>query len=839
MDNYDLSFSDSWSVENDVLSGEGVSHNFRDYTPEFTTHQIFQSRDDMVAWVRTVGKDNGIVIVIKKSASLIGASCQSAFLVVKEVETGVMWGVRVECGIHNHETAEYFDGHEYPSRLTPEEKEIVRDMADNTVPREILSVLKKKNPLNTTCAQSIYNLKYTDNIAELDGLNPTQFVLNQLIQKRYLHEYRTNSCTNEITDIVWVHPQSLDLFVNFPSVLVIDATYKTNEYRLPLLEVVGITSTMCTYSLMFAHLTNERIENLTWALSTLKKWMLGRGALLPSVFVTDRDLALLSAIEACFPSARHILCIWHINQCIIKHCRGILGPSFNDFNMSWHSLINSTTEASFNQKWNAMCDDYKQHPQLLQYLFNTWLMPYRDRFVAAWINTCMHLGSNSSQRAESAHARLKLYLGGTMSSLQQAFKKIDKMLKNQFGDIRRSFQRSINIPRHWQIHDELFQQVRTRISLEAMELIDVQLQCAEDASYLQFQLCDCTIKITHGLPCRHDLAYYRWYSMPIPIQSIHDHWTKLSMRAPIVNDDGERPDRTYEVVDRLRGMDQSTREHMIDRIIDMTDPSQSTVRGPAYNTAHRGRPTGREEQSGRRIPSFTEISTSSSRIESGRRGRGDGVRKTQANCDEFSVPSIRIDYIQHLPRAYQHYISHINDVRGDGHCGFRAIAAHIGYGEDRWAQVRRDLINEIEQNMDLYNALYPEIGWADYLIRSLNYFEDSAPDEYWMDAMSMGVVIASAYNLVLHTFDALPSSCFTHFPLRSPPVPAQERIEIAIARVGNNHFPTSTFRARLDATLGGCIVEYTRFRSDGTVLVGFGKLIFTCIQHSPVYANTP
>ncbi|XP_058223227.1 uncharacterized protein LOC131332936 [Rhododendron vialii] len=272
-----------------------------------------------------------------------------------------------------------------------------------------------------------------------------------------------------------------------------------------------------------------------------------------------------------------------------------------------------------------------------------------------------------------------------------------------------------------------------------MELINVQLQCAEDASYLQFQLCDCTIKITHGLPCRHDLAYYRWYFMPIPIQSIHDHWTKLSMRAPIVNDDGERSDRTYEVVDRLRGMDQSTRVHMIDRIIDMTDPSQSTVRGPAYNTAHR-------------------------------------------------VPSIRIDYIQHLPRAYQHYISHINDVRGDGHCGFRAIAAHIGYGEDRWAQVRRDLINEIEQNMDLYNALYPEIGWADYLIRSLNYFEDSAPDEYWMDAMSMGVVIASAYNLVLHTFNALPSGCFTHFPLRSPPVPAQERIEIAIARVGNNHF---------------------------------------------------
>ncbi|KAI8565765.1 hypothetical protein RHMOL_Rhmol03G0286900 [Rhododendron molle] len=657
MDGYNCLFSDSWSVENDVPSGEGVSHNFRDYTPEFTTNEIFQSRDDMIAWVRTIGRENGIVVVTKKSASLIGNKLPKCILSCersgkyrsarKAVEgqssqkntgtkkfecpfelrgipippAGVMWGVRVECGRHNHETAEYFDGHEYPSRLTPEEKEIVRDMANNIAPREILSVLKKKNPLNTTCAQSIYNLKYTDNIAERDGLSPTQFVLNELIEKRYLHDYRTNPYTNEITDIVWVHPQSLDLSVNFPSVLVIDATYKTNEYRLPLLEVVGITSTMCTYSLMFAHLTNERVENLTWALSTLKKWMLGKGALLPSVFVTDRDLALLSAIEACFPSARHILCIWHINQCIIKHCRGVLGPSFNDFYMSWHSLINSTTQASFNQKWNAMCDDYKQYPQLLQYLVNTWIMPYRDRFVAAWTNTCMHLGNNSSQR-----------------------------------------------------------------------------------------------------------------------------------------------------------------------IIDMTDPSQSTVRGLAYNTAHRGRPTGKEEQSGRRIPSFIEASTSSSGVESRRRGRGARVRKTQANHAQFSVPPISTDYFRHLPQAYQHYISHINDVQGDGHYGFRAIAAHLGNTEDGWAQVRIDLIHEIEQNKDLYNALYPERGWANQLIRSLNWFEDSAPRDHWMDAMSMGVVIASAYNLVLHTFDPRPSSCFTHFPLRSPPVSIQERIEIAIARVGNNHF---------------------------------------------------
>ena len=52
--------------------------------------------------------------------------------------------------------------------------------------------------------------------------------------------------------------------------------------------------------------------------------------------------------------------------------------------------------------------------------------------------------------------------------------------------------------------------------------------------------------------------------------------------------------------------------------------------------------------------------------------------------------------------SYHRYISHTVDVQADGHCGFRAIAVLIGYGEECWAQVRYDLIEEIQQKKDLY-----------------------------------------------------------------------------------------------------------------------------------------
>ncbi|PKA62633.1 Protein FAR1-like sequence 5 [Apostasia shenzhenica] len=241
-------------------------------------------------------------------------------------------------------------------------------MANSTAPREILSILKQRDPANTTRIKSIYKAILINKSAKREGINQVQYVLEQLIKKNYLHDYCTNPDSNEITDILWVHPKSLALSVNFPSVLIIDAIYKTNEYRSPLLEIVGITSTMRIYSFMFAYLSNEREEQLTWALGTLKKWMLEKGASLPSIFVSDRDMALINAIETYFPMARHILCIWHINQCIMKKCRPMLGLEWNRFNASWHSLINSSTQWSYHQKWEVICEEYRRFQGALNYL---------------------------------------------------------------------------------------------------------------------------------------------------------------------------------------------------------------------------------------------------------------------------------------------------------------------------------------------------------------------------------------------------------------------------------------------------------------------------------------
>ncbi|CAM8908325.1 unnamed protein product [Rhodiola kirilowii] len=224
-----------------------------------------------------------------------------------------------------------------------------------------------------------------------------------------------------------------------------------------------------------------------------------------------------------------------------------------------------------------MREEYQRFDRALKYLWETWLQPHREQFVSAWIDAYMHLGSNSSQRAEGAHARLKMYLGDTMSSIDTSFDKIHKMLTNQFGDIQESFERSLHIPRRAHLHDNIFSEVRCQISLEAMEIISAELKCVDESSYQPVGSCSCAIRKIYGLPCKHDLANYRHLSIPIPIISIHGHWRRLSMHAWNQPNEESRRDRTSYVVEILDKMNPEMRDHMIDRFLDMADPSQSTV----------------------------------------------------------------------------------------------------------------------------------------------------------------------------------------------------------------------------------------------------------------------
>ena len=79
---------------------------------------------------------------------------------------------------------------------------------------------------------------------------------------------------------------------------------------MPLVQIIGVTSTSKSYSVAFSFVSNEREDTFVCVLDRLKYTL--NKCMEPRVIVTDRDLALMNACAKVFPNAMHVLCRWHI-----------------------------------------------------------------------------------------------------------------------------------------------------------------------------------------------------------------------------------------------------------------------------------------------------------------------------------------------------------------------------------------------------------------------------------------------------------------------------------------------------------------------------------------------
>ncbi|XP_057511322.1 protein NLP6-like isoform X2 [Actinidia eriantha] len=145
-----------------------------------------------------------------------------------------------------------------------------------------------------------------------------------------------------------------------------------------------------------------------------------------------------------------------------------------------------------------------------------------------------------------------------------------------------------------------------------------------------------------------------------------------------------------------------------------------------------------------------------------------------------------VSYIDCFPVSLRPYIQHVKDVAFDGNCGFRAIAGLMDIGEDGWVQVRRDLLTELNLHGDDYKIMYGGQQRINELTHCLSWFDGCPGMDRWMTMPDMGHLIASCYNVVLYHLSH--QQCLTFLPLRSVPIPAASRREIAIGFVNDNHF---------------------------------------------------
>ena len=76
-----------------------------------------------------------------------------------------------------------------------------------------------------------------------------------------------------------------------------------------------------------------------------------------------------------------------------------------------------------------LVDDFRDFPQILAYMKITWIDKYKERFVACWTDTVIHLRNTTSNRDESAHAKLKRDLCSFLENFDTSWAKIHALLE--------------------------------------------------------------------------------------------------------------------------------------------------------------------------------------------------------------------------------------------------------------------------------------------------------------------------------------------------------------------------------------------------------------------------
>ena len=72
------------------------------------------------------------------------------------------------------------------------------------------------------------------------------------------------------------------------------------------------------------------------------------------------------------------------------------------------------------------------------------------------------------------------------------------------------------------------------------------------------------------------------------------------------------------------------------------------------------------------------------------------------------------------------FVIHSKNMKSDGNCKYRAITNMLSFGEDGWAQVRRDMLIELNGFSHRYEGVYRCSEHLEEIRHALNHFNDGA-----------------------------------------------------------------------------------------------------------------
>ena len=511
---------------------------------------IYSTREDLLTSVKNFAVSQGYVVTIRRSTAnknvvlgcdmggvyydrvgaLEGAKRRKTstrrigcpFELYGSYSNGC-WQLKVRNPMYTHGPSD-LSAHPQARKFADNQRaEIGRLSSMGVRPQTIEAVLRESDASAHFIRRDIYNARMAERVRQLGGRSPVEYLVQQLQNEgSWLHAMQSDDI-GHIRFLMFAHQKSIAFANQYNRVFLLDCTYKTNRYRMPLLHIVGVSPTNKSFSVAFCFMENEEMESYCWALNTFFSFIKRPNP--PSVLCTDRDWALLSAIDDQLPDFPHILCVWHLNKNIQAHCKKEFATNeeYNKFFSLWINLASAPTEEVYNQSKEDIRLFLQDKPHIFHYLESNVLL-HREKFVVAWTRKWLHLGNAATSRVEGAHATMKRWIGSSTADILTVFEMVEKSIVAQVNAIDAGLaQDRIFTPVF--ANRGLFINLVRRVSRYAITLLVEQHQrvkrVTKDAPLLP---CTNTFTGTMGLPCSHRIAKILQSQSSIQLAEVHPFW---------------------------------------------------------------------------------------------------------------------------------------------------------------------------------------------------------------------------------------------------------------------------------------------------------------------------
>jgi hypothetical protein len=304
----------------------------------------------------------------------------------------------------------------------------------------------------------------------------------------------------------------------------VDTTFSTNNLRLPLTVLTGISNAGESFPVAFSFLPSKSKVCFDFIFESLKE-LVWEEYPPPSIIVGDQAKGLASSLPYSMPSSTPQYCEWHAFESIRKH---LIDSGYAKEKMKttkpliWDYLQSSSHSTLMANKAKLL--KALKSPEV-RYIKDNWFT--KEKFVCrSYTQHLANLGVNSTQRAESMNAVLKKSLGCQISLLE-ACRRLVREVRTYEAKLLADEVASMTL--RLRILDmNGFATLLGKITSYAIDLMAPEWAAAcvprPDSIWEGSCLHDCSFPVRYGLPCRHWMIRAVLDGFPLPLSLVHPRW---------------------------------------------------------------------------------------------------------------------------------------------------------------------------------------------------------------------------------------------------------------------------------------------------------------------------